>query len=180
MADKQRTGLTISGSAKSGGVVAAGDSSSKEGDTATTTTNNSKSSVGRVPEALAQQSVEGWVVVATGIHGEAREDDVHDFFGAYGRVSTLHLNLDRQTGYAKGYALVEYTSFDDARRAVDEAPATKLLGLPVAVDFAFVKDDDGRRSGRRPSADGNTASSGSRRRPPPAERSREESPDRGF
>ncbi|KAJ2514875.1 hypothetical protein H4217_005515 [Coemansia sp. RSA 1939] len=180
MADKQRTSLTIAGSAKSGGVVTAGDSSSKEGDIATTTNNNSKSSVGRVPEALAQQSVEGWVVVATGIHEEAREDDVHDFFGAYGRVSTLHLNLDRQTGYAKGYALVEYTSFDDARRAVDEAPATKLLGLPVAVDFAFVKDDDGRRSGRRSSADGNTTSSGSRRRPPPAERSREESPDRGF
>ncbi|KAJ2661717.1 hypothetical protein IWW48_002263 [Coemansia sp. RSA 1200] len=177
MTDKQRTGLTIAGSAKSGSVVVASNDSSKEGDTATINDNNSKGSVGRVPETLAQQSVEGWVVVATGIHEEAREDDVHDFFGAYGRVSTLHLNLDRQTGYAKGYALVEYTSFDDARRAVDEAPATKLLGLPIAVDFAFVKDDDGRRSGRRSSADGNSSS---RRRPPPAERSREESPDRGF
>ncbi|KAJ2394067.1 RNA-binding protein [Coemansia sp. RSA 2559] len=139
--------------------------------------------VERVPESLAQRSVEGWVVVATGIHEEAREDDLQDFFGDYGRIHNLHLNLDRQTGYVKGYALVEYASFEEASRAVEKASGKKFLGQPIMVDFAFVKDEGRmrRRSGRRERDDElDERRDRGGKEPAAVKLSREQSPDRGF
>jgi RNA-binding protein 8A len=56
--------------------------------------------------------------------------------------------LDRQTGYVKGYALVEYEKFEDADRAKREVDGTEFLGQILSADFAFVhpvklKDEDG-------------------------------------
>ncbi|KAJ2795920.1 RNA-binding protein 8A [Coemansia furcata] len=95
-----------------------------------------------------QRSVEGWVIVATGVHEEAREEDLRDMFSDYGKVRNLHLILDRQTGYAKGYALIEYALQSEAEQAIRGASNKKLLGKPLTVDFAFIKD--GSDQSRRP------------------------------
>ncbi|KAJ1801668.1 RNA-binding protein [Coemansia sp. RSA 2399] len=151
----------------------------KEGEAA----KRSSADVERVPGSMVQRSVEGWVVVATGIHEEAREDDLQDFFGDYGRIHNLHLNLNRQTGYVKGYALVEYASFEEASRAAEKATGKKFLGQPIAVDFAFVKDEGRtrRRSGRRERDDELDERRDREGKEPAAVKlSREQSPDRGF
>ena len=83
-------------------------------------------------------AVEGWIVIATGIHEEAAEDDVVDKFSEYGPVKSVSMNLDRRTGYAKGYALLEYAERSQAEAAIKGLTGAKMLGRPLRVDWAFV------------------------------------------
>lgn len=87
-------------------------------------------------------AVEGWVVLVRGLHEETREEDVYDKFGEYGEVKNLHLNLDRKTGFVKGYALLEFGQYKEAKAAVAGADGTSLLGKTLTVCFNFVQEAD--------------------------------------
>ena len=90
-------------------------------------------------ESGPQKSIEGWIVFVSNLHQEISEDDVQDKFSDFGAIKNIHLNLDRQSGYVKGYALIEYERQEEARRAVNEMNGQIILGQAVLVDFAFSK-----------------------------------------
>ncbi|PWZ54026.1 RNA-binding protein 8A [Zea mays] len=81
--------------------------------------------------------IEGWAILVSGVKDDAEEDDLYNAFSDFGHVKDLHLNLERRTGYAKGYALIEYENFEEAQAAIRAMNGSQLFTKTINVDWAF-------------------------------------------
>jgi RNA recognition motif-containing protein len=75
------------------------------------------------------------------------EADLYDYFSQAGVVSSCNLMLDKYTGRSRGFAFVEYSTAEEATKAIEMFDKTELDGRALTVNIARPRED-------RPSIDG--------------------------
>ena len=79
----------------------------------------------------------------------ASEDDLREAFAQYGKVSTVSIVKDRDTGLPRGFAFVEMADGKEAANAIRELNLREIGGRSVTVNEARPKTDRPRGGGGR-------------------------------
>jgi cold-inducible RNA-binding protein len=83
---------------------------------------------------------------------ETTESDLQTLFEAAGQVSTINIVRDRATGQARGFAFVEMSDAEGARRAIAELDRHEVGGRSLNVNEAkpmAARSNDGGFGGGR-------------------------------
>jgi cold-inducible RNA-binding protein len=75
------------------------------------------------------------------------ENDLQDFFAAAGNVSSVNLMMDKFTGKSRGFAFVEFTSDEEANKAVEMFNGKELQGRALTVNIARPREERPPRQG---------------------------------
>ena len=85
---------------------------------------------------------------------DATEDDVRQAFETHGKVSSVSIIQDRETGRSRGFAFVEMPDDAEAESAIEKMNLNEIAGRKVTVNEARPRQDrprgggGGRRGGR--------------------------------
>ena len=75
------------------------------------------------------------------------ENDLQEYFSQAGVVSSVNLMLDKFTGKSRGFAFVEYSTADEANKAVEMFHGKDFQGRALTVNIARPKEERPPRSG---------------------------------
>jgi RNA recognition motif-containing protein len=90
---------------------------------------------------------------------QVTEDDLKRAFEEYGRVSSVKLPTDRETGRMRGFAFVEMESSTDEDKAIEGLDGAEWMGRDLKVNKARPREE---RSPSRDSWDGGNRGGGRR------------------
>ncbi|GIQ80800.1 hypothetical protein KIPB_001657 [Kipferlia bialata] len=96
-----------------------------------------------------EKSVEGYVVMLTGISTEATLNDVKTAMEARGPINGFVCPIANETGLLRGYALVSYNEKEDADAAIEFFHGQEVFGMTVECGYAIAKDSKGTKRGAR-------------------------------
>jgi RNA recognition motif-containing protein len=85
------------------------------------------------------------------------KEEVQALFSQVGELRDVFLPIDRESGRKRGFAFVEFTSDEDAQKAIEKFNGYELSGRPLRVNAA---EDRPRSSGPRPSSGGGYSGGG--------------------
>ena len=77
----------------------------------------------------------------------ATEDDLAQAFGAFGKVDSARVIMDKATGRSKGFGFVEMPNSAEGQAAIDGLNDAEIKGRQVKVNEARPKEDSGDRRG---------------------------------
>ncbi len=78
---------------------------------------------------------------------QTMEKELQEFFSQAGVVSSVNLMLDKFTGKSRGFAFVEYSSAEEAKKAVEMFHNKELGGRQLTVNIARPREDRPPRAG---------------------------------
>lgn len=82
------------------------------------------------------------------------KEEVQTLFTQIGEIRDVFLPTDRESGRPRGFAFVEFTSDDDAAKAIEKFNGYQLGGRALRVNAAEDRPRGSRPSGPRPSFGG--------------------------
>lgn len=74
---------------------------------------------------------------------ETKEDDLRDFFKDCGKLVSVKIILDAQTGQSRGFGFVELETAAQASKAISSLNGAELNGKNVKVNEAQNRNDRG-------------------------------------
>ena len=74
---------------------------------------------------------------------ETTERDLETAFGAFGRVNTVNIVKDRETGRSRGFAFVEMNNQQEASDAIQGLNLQQINGRAITVSEARPKKERG-------------------------------------
>merc|ERR1719341_1553796 len=79
---------------------------------------------------------------------EVDEKLLYDTFSAFGVIlTTPKIQRDPETGNSKGFAFINYASFEASDAAIEAMNGQYLCNRAIAISYAFKKDSKGERHG---------------------------------
>ena len=79
---------------------------------------------------------------------EIDEKLLYDIFSAFGVIlQTPKIMRDPDTGNSKGFAFINFASFDASDAAIEAMNGQHLCNRAISVSYAFKKDSKGERHG---------------------------------
>ncbi len=78
---------------------------------------------------------------------QTMENDLQEYFSQAGVVTSVNLMLDKFTGKSRGFAFVEYSTADEANKAVEMFHSKEFQGRQLTVNVARPREDRPPRSG---------------------------------
>jgi len=85
---------------------------------------------------------------------QTMENDLQDYFSQAGVVTSVNLMLDKMTGRSRGFAFVEYSTPEEAAKAVEQFHNKEFQGRVLTVNVARPREEraprwNGSRGGAR-------------------------------
>lgn len=78
---------------------------------------------------------------------DATEDDIRQTFEEHGRVESVNVISDRETGRSRGFAFVEMPDSREAKEAIEKTNLVEIAGRSVTVNEARPKENRKRGGG---------------------------------
>ena|SRR5579859_3396043 len=69
------------------------------------------------------------------------ENDLQDHFAQVGAVTSVNLMMDKVTGKSRGFAFVEYSSPEEAQKAIDQFHNKDFQGRAITVNIARPREE---------------------------------------
>ena len=77
------------------------------------------------------------------------ERELHDYFAQAGVVTSVNLMLDKFTGKSRGFAFIEFSTEEEAAKAIEMFHSKEFQDRQLTVNLAQPKEDRVPRAGAR-------------------------------
>jgi RNA recognition motif-containing protein len=69
------------------------------------------------------------------------DEDLHDYFAEYGEVTSAKVIMDKFTSKSRGFAFVEMSDDEAAKKAIQELDGASVDGRTIGVSVAKPRED---------------------------------------